>query len=197
MIVSDFLKILKVDFQEKNADKEFWDNPQLLIKIIRAYNKIQNDVPYFISRENLFIKEDITQYHLKHKALEDNSLKIEKSFYKFCESEDFYLYEGQAFYTLEKEILTLTKTPIKDSTARISYKYAKEIKSENCEIELPSKYNEALRTLTLSYIYEKSKGNSKERDLSVHYLKRYQSEKLILKRSKKYTKNITSNFQII
>lgn len=197
MIVSDFLKILKIDFQEKNVDKEFWDEPQLLIKIQRAYRKVQNDVPYFIYRENLSIEKGTESYLLTYKALEDNSFKIENRTYTFCENDDLDDYEGKNYYTLEKENLILAKEPNSDMEARISYKYAKEIASEECEIELPNKYDEALRCMTLSYIYEKSRGNSKERDLSVHYLKRYQTEVFNLKRKKKHTKDITSDFQII
>ena len=78
-----------------------------------------------------------------------------------------------------------------------NHKYEKKLVTENCEIELPAKYSEALRCLTLSYVYEKSKRDPKERDLSIHYFKRYTNEKENLKRKKRVTENVTSNFQII
>ncbi len=195
MTAKDFISILTIDLQESNPNEKFWDDPQLLIKLQRAYKKVQEDIPYFISKENLVIEEGITRYYLKHKAIETVSLEAGITFFIYCEEDRLFQYKGLNYYTLDRNKLYLAKELNKDEEVVISYKYAKTIETINDEVELPARYDEALRLLTLSYIHEKSKGNSKERDLSVHYLKRYNSEVLNIKRKRKRVKNIRSNYQ--
>lgn len=197
MLVSDLIEELKIDFQEKSTDEKFWDEPQLLVKIKRAYKKIQNDIPYFISNEELLIQEGTKESLLTSESLEAISLKIDDEDYRFCEIDDLSIYKDKKYYSLAQDVLILATDVEKDSQADISYKHLKLLEDVSSKIELPSNYDEALRCLSLSYIYEKSKGNSKERDLSVHYLKRYNAEKEGLKKKRNYTKNITSTYQII
>lgn len=195
MTAQDFISILSLDLQETNAKEKFWDNPQLFVKLQRAYKKVQDDLPYFVSKEKLLIEEGNTKAYLKHEAIEDVSFKIDSMPYKYCENDNLYSYEDSYYYTMDRKELTLARVPEKEMQGVIAYKYAKQLETLTDEIALPSKYEEALRLLTLSYVFEKSKGNSKERDLSVHYLKRYDRETMIIRRKRKRAKNVRSIYQ--
>jgi len=192
MRVSDFILQTRTDLQEKS---EHWNDEDLLIKLKRAYVSLQYDLPYFIQREELSIIEGNSEYYLEYEALKNVSLIIDEQEYLFSNVENFYTVPKERTYTFMQNRL-LVSTPKRDSKALIFYRHCKMIETLNCFVELPIHYHNALRLLFLSYIQEKPTRNSKERNLSLHYLKLYEKELYKLKKEQKARpKNIKSNYQ--
>jgi hypothetical protein len=68
----------------------------------------------------------------------------------------------------------------------------------NCVVDVPQTYRRALRLLFMSEIHEKPILNTKERNLSSHYLSLYDKEIYKLSKfQKKRSKNIVSQYQIV
>lgn len=197
MTAGDFILESSYELQEKNKDKKFWDNPELFIKLQRAYRKIQQDLPCFIANENIAIKEGTTLYHIKHIALKEISLFINGK--KYIKQEKEYIFKDlkdEKLYNLENKEIVIYPTPKNDNNATVSYYYQKELINENDYITTPIEYEEALRLLFLSYVFEKSPKDMTQRDLSIHYLKRYQVTIETIKR-KKTKKSVSNSYQRI
>lgn len=195
MTANDFEKTLSFVLNDK--DKKFWSEPELFINLQRAYREIQKELPCFISNENIDIKEGIESYQLKFTAIKDIDLYINGIEYNFEEIQ--YLNENynENIYSLSQKQILINKAPLKDGIGKIRYFYLKELENENDYITTPVDYEEALRLLTLSYIFEKSPKDITKRDLSIHYLKRYNDKVISLKYKKQTKKNIKSKYQRI
>ncbi|MDX9744244.1 MAG: hypothetical protein RBT59_10525 [Arcobacteraceae bacterium] len=195
MTANDFGKTLSFVLNDK--DKKFWSEPELFINLQRAYREIQKELPCFISNENIDIKEGIELYQLKFTAIKNIYLYINGIKYNFEEIQ--YLNENynENIYSLSQKQILINKTPLKDGIGKIRYFYLKELENENDYITTPLDYEEALRLLTLSYIFEKSPKDATKRDLSIHYLKRYNDKVVLLKDKKQIKKNIKSKYQRI
>lgn len=195
MKAKDFIIQTRAELNEKT---EFWKNEELLIKLQRSYNALQFDLPCFISKETLAIQKDKSQYYLQNKPIKNVGLKVDGMVFDYAEIENFYISLKQRQYTFQDDTLLLSQTPLKDGNAELVYKYIRELSNENCEIEIPLIYHKALRLLFMSEIHEKPTRNTKERVLSVHYIKLYDKEIHTLKVGQKLRpKNITSNYQRI
>jgi len=193
MIVSDFILQTRAELQEK---AEFWKNAELLIKLRRAYISLQFDLPYFMTSEKVIIKEGKDRCYLEQKAIKDISLEIGGDAFEYSDDENLYKYPDKKLYCFENRELLFANTATRELKGTIRYKYEKEIKSFGCEIEIPLSWYKALRLLFMSEIHEKPTRNSKERNLSEYYLKKYENEVFKLKHGKKARpKNITVNYQ--
>ncbi|MGB3988533.1 MAG: hypothetical protein WBK67_02450 [Minisyncoccales bacterium] len=195
MKASDFILQTRADLQEKS---EHWKDEELLIKLQRAYVSLQFDLPCFIARENIDIVEGKQDYYLTYTPLKNVGLIVDGRNREFSATESFYITPNENSYTFEENLLILGFVPKTQGAATIVYKYSKELVNENCEIEIPLIHHKALRLLFMSEIHEKPTRNTKERVLSVHYIKLYEQEIAKLKVEQKVrAKNITSKYQRI
>jgi hypothetical protein len=181
MRASDFIIQTRDELQEKS---EHWSNESLLVKLQRAYTKLQHDLPYFVAREALAIEEGRDRYRLKNVPLKNVVLKVEGVKVPYSDHDYFYANTPSLSYTFDGKEALLGFTPTADGEGEIVYKYIKRIETPNCVIELPETYHDALRMLFKSMAYEKPKSNSKERNLSAYYMKLYDREIVHLKLNK-------------
>ena len=192
MIASDFILQTRDDLQEKS---EHWSDESLLIKLQRAYVALQSELPYFIYSQSIEIPSGTIECYLDHKPIKNITLKIDNIFYTFTNIDKFFTSSAMYQYTFLENKLLLTSALNKDVVATVSFKIAKYIESMSCEIEIAMEYLEALRLLLMAYIHEKPTRNSKERNLSTHYLNLYALEVKRLKRNSNIRpKNIGSNY---
>lgn len=162
MIVKEFLKITRSDLDEK-GNKKFWNDSELFNKLKSAYNTLQGDLPFFVYSQTLQTQEGITEYRLKHEPIKEvicryGGKEIAYDIYDAIHSDT-----DEKLYTFYGEFLVLNFIPENEIDIEITYKYAKDITSLNCSIEVPMKYHKALKYLLKSEIYEKPKLNSKDR----------------------------------
>ena len=197
MTAKDFILESSHELQEKSKDKKFWEDTELFIKLQRAYRTIQQDLPCFIANADVAIKEGISLYHIKYIAIKGISFFINGKKYFEQEKEDIFKKHGdEKLYNLEHKELVIYPTPQSDNEGIVSYYYQKELENENDYITTPIEYEEALRLLYLAYVFEKAPKDMTQRDLSIHYLKRYQTAKEDIKR-KKTKKSATNSYQRI
>lgn len=174
MIATDFITQVRPDLQEKS---EHWSNEELLIKLQRSYIGIQSDLPFFITKETLAIEKGKSEYYLEYVPLKNVSFKIGGTRkIDYVDSENFYISDKQNLYTFDNDMVLLKFTPTDSMFGDIIYKYAKHLTNFNCHIEIPIAHHEALRLLLMSKIHEKPVRNTKERNLSTHYLNLYRGE---------------------
>ena len=192
----DFILQTRVDLQEKS---EHWKDKELFVKLQRAFVALQFDLPYFIHREILDIQEGKYEYYLTQKPLKNITFRIGNTKLSYCDTEYFYADDRLNSYTfLEDSVVIYDVSEVLPSQGMIAYKYEKELANEQCEIEIPTVHHEALRLLFLSKIHEKPTLNTKQRNLSLHYLQLYNNEVRKLRHEQKARpKNITSKFQRI
>lgn len=197
MIAKDFILEGSLELQEKSPDNKFWKDEELFLKLARAYRTIQSDIPCFTSNEKFEVKEGIELYYTKHKAIKGISLFINN--YKYANQEKRYLFTNEInekIFSIENREILINPIPKDDDTGQVVYYYLKELENENDYITTPIEYEEALRLLYLSYIFEKPPRDFKDRDLSIHYLKRYEIKRDEIKK-RRNTKSINSNYQRI
>ncbi len=197
MKASDFLILLRAELQEKS---EFHTDPELFAKLQRAYGSLQNDVPYFIHKEHLFIEQGISEYHLEFTPVKNATCHIDGVEIPFSGMERIFGHSesGAQAYGFMGDALYLKNAPLKECMGDVTYWHARKLETMQCNVELPHTYTEALRLLALSYIYEKPTLNSKQRDLSTHYLRLYmQALRGLVFDKKLRPKNITSKYQRI
>jgi len=195
MKASDFILQTRADLQEKS---EHWSDEELLIKLQRAYVALQFDLPFFITNKTIAIQEGIDAYYLDVIPLKNVSFRVEYTLYSFTDMENFYAKPALYTYSFNENRLFVNPIPLKDYTAVLILKYQKELPNANCNIEIPTIYFKALRLLFMSEIHEKPTRNTKERVLSVHYIKLYEQEIRKLKTEQKMrSRNLTSNYQRI
>jgi hypothetical protein len=195
MKASDFILQTRADLQEKS---EHWKDEELLMKLQRSYVSLQFDLPYFITSETIAITEGKSEYYLLNEPLKNVSFSIDSTAFNFSTIDNFYISLKDKQYTFNTNRVIINHIPIKNSIGIIVYKFNKKLVTTNCEVELPAIYLKALRLLFMSDIHEKPTRNTKERNLSVHYIKLYEQEIRKLKIDQKLRPtNLTSNYQRI
>lgn len=199
MIAKDFILEsyyeLKMNLQNK-ADSKFWEDRELFLKLARAYRQIQNDLPCFVSNESIDIKEGKSLYYLKHNCIKASYCFIDGRKYHLQEKDEINNNQKSNFYNIQGRELLISHLP-KEARANVTYFYQKELSNENDYLTLPLEYEEALRLLYFSYVFEKSPKALQDRDLSIHYLKRYEIKKEELKRKKTKQKFVNFSYQRI
>jgi len=197
MLAKDFILESSLELQERATNnKKFYSPEELFLKLNKAYKEIQKDLPCFICNETIDIKQGINLYHLKHKALKGISLFVNNIKYKL-ENVKYTYNTRENIYSIVNKELYISKVPSSKAKANITYYYYKGLTNENDYLTLSLEYLEALRLLFLSFVFEKATRDSKERDLCVHYLKRYEQKKQEIKRYRKDIKSINTNYQRI
>ena len=186
---------VKDDLQDKSSQ---WNNESLLVKLQRSYVLLQFDLPYFIARQEIAIQEGTREYKINFTVIKNMTFRIDGREQEFVGLEKFYEENKKNTYTIYERSLILSEHPKKECLGEFVYKYEKTLANENCEIEIHTKYYEALRLLFLSQIHEKPTLNSKQRNLSTHYLNLYAIEVQKQKSDNRVkAKNITSNYQVV
>lgn len=190
----DFITTVRPDLQEKS---EHWKNEELFIKLQESFLEIQSHLPFFIIKESLAIESGRAEYYLTYTPLKNVSFKLGGTRkLDYVDSENFYISDKQDIYTFEHDKVLLNFTPTGNTTADIAYKYAKQLINTNCYIDIPIEHHVALRLLFMSKIHEKPTRNTKERNLSTHYLKLYNVKKDELKIGKNMrSKNNQTTYQ--
>jgi len=191
--VSDFILQVRSDLQEKS---EHWSDEDLLIKLKRSYVAFQEDLPFFITDVTLGIQKGKREYFLSFLPLKDVLLDIDGIIYEYVGDEFLYVNGSNRSYSFINDVLVLKDEPTTDTQARLVYKSKREIETEKCFIEQPTKFHKALRYLFLMEIHDKPTRNTKERNLSAYYEKKYLSELYKLKiQNRVRRRNITSKYQ--
>ncbi len=195
MLARDFIAQTRIELNEKG---EHWNGEELFIKLQRSYTALQYDAPFFISTETMDIKSGVDSYHLAYMPIKNVSLKVNAIPYSYDDIENYYAGDDERRYTFDGDNLLIYPVPAVDGTAQIVYRHEKRLENDSCHIELPSRYQKALRLMFMSEIHEKPTRNTKERNLSVHYLKLYEAElrKLRVENAMR-PRNITTNYQRI
>ena len=195
MNANDLIIQIRSDLQEKS---QHWKNEELFVKLQRSFTSLQDDLPFFITKETLAITKEKDEYYLKHIPLKNVSCLVGRSKFNYTELENFYIKFVDKEYTFEEDKILLNRIVKEDVGLNIVYKYTKELKTLNCAIDIPLTYHKALRLLFLSDIHEKPTRNTKERNLSAYYLNLYEKEISKVKKNKKLRpKNVTSKYQRI
>jgi hypothetical protein len=195
MRARDFIIQIRDELQEKS---EHWKEEALLVKLQRAYVRLQHDLPYFIHSETLSIEEGKQIYRLEYKPLKNVALKVDGIEVPYSEHDYFYANRPSKSYTFVEKEAMIGFVPTKACSAEIVYKFSKRIETPNCVIELPEERHDALRAIFKSMIFEKPKLNSKERNLSAYYLKLYDRELALLKMNKPMRpKNVGTRYKIV
>lgn len=198
MIAKDFILEASYELQEKVDINKFWSDRELFIKLNRAYKNIQKDLPCFVSNETLALKEGINLYHIKHNAIKGISLFINED--RYTEQIKEYIYtneDSSKIFNIENREVLISPTPKELLNADVTYYYQKELENENDYITTPIEYEEALRLLFLSFVFEKAPKDFKSRDLAIHYLKRYEIKIDLIKAYKRNTKSVKLKYQRI
>jgi len=173
----DFIIQARADLQEKT---EQWNELELLVKLQRSYISLQVDLPYFITKESLDIEEGKEEYYLNFRPVKNISFFVGSIKFTYVGYENFYVSQPKDSYLFNEDVMQMS-IPSKNDKAEIVYKYQKELKTLNCEIELPTSYYKALRYLLMSEVHEKPTRNTKDRNLNTYYLKLYDKEVFKLK----------------
>lgn len=172
MVSADFLAQVRVKLSEKS---EHWSPEELFAELQRAYKTLQLDLPFFIEMEVFSIEKGINDFKLKYRPIKSISMRTSTEEIPYVMNETFYKQDGKGYTFLFDRLLI--RGFDEAIMGEIVYRYTKELKSDKCLIEIPYEQMEALRLLLMHYIHEKPVRNTKERDLSIHYLKLYQAEK--------------------
>ena len=195
MRAHDFIIQTRVELQEKS---QHWSDEELFVKLQRSYIALQFALPFFIKKETFVITKGTSDFYLSKKPEQNIGLSIDGVNYAYTDIGHFYVDEREFTYTFDNDRVLFTPAVSKDVNVIAVYRYHEEIKTLNCEVAIPSSWYKALRLLLMSEIYEKPTRNSKERNLSTHYMKLYEYELKTLKQNKQVRPiNITSNYQRI
>lgn len=169
MVARDFIEEVRVGLQEKSTH---WKDRELFLKLGRAYNLLQFDLPYFTCKESIEVKQDDEEIYLTHEALKNISLHVNGVKYRYANIEHLY-HHGKHRYSFLGDKVLFTQPFLSDGKADVHYMYGRRLKTLGCVLMLPPYYMEALRLLFLSFIYEKPTINTKQRNLSAYYKKEY------------------------
>ena len=188
----DFITQARADLQEKT---EQWNELELFVKLQRSYVSLQVDLPYFIAKQKIEITEGKDEYYLDFIPVKPITFFVDKKKFNYVGYEQFYATEPKDSYVFNEDVMQIS-IPTKDAMADLVYKYQKELKTLNCEIELPLLYHKALRYMLMSEVHEKPTRNTKDRNLNTHYLKLYDKElfKINTKNSLRVT-SVKSKYQ--
>ena len=195
MRAQDFIIQTRVELQEKS---QFWSDEELFVKLQRSYTTLQFALPFFIKKENFIITKGESEFYLQQIPTQNIGFSIDGVSYRYKDIGHFYVDEQQFSYTFDRDRLLFYPAAAKDVNGVIVYRYQEEIKTLNCEVSIPQSWYKALRLLFMSEIHEKPTRNSKERNLSTHYLKLYEYELQNIKQNQHVrVLNVTSNYQRI
>lgn len=200
-VAVDFIdesRLLLDDSTKENFNSRYTD-PELFVYLQNAYVILQSDAPQFIASKSIPTQKDETVYHVDDQILDGIKLFIQgDEFVKtsITKLQDLMDVEEDYYATNLNEIF-LNKQPKEDQTIRFTYYKTKVLKSLDSGIEMPVYYHEALRLLFFSRAFEKMPAKN-DRDLSIHYYKRYEREMFRVKnRTRQKYRGLTSNHQKI
>jgi len=195
MRAHDFIIQTRVELQEKS---QHWSDEELFVKLQRSYIALQFALPFFIKKETFVIPKGTSEYYLANAPTQNIGLSIDGISYAYTDIGHFYVESKNFTYTFDNDRLLFYPALQRDTNAVVVYRYNEEIKTLHCEVAIPNSWYKALRLLFMSEIHEKPTRNTKERNLSTHYLKLYEYELDNLKRNQQLRPiNITSNYQRI
>lgn len=197
MKARDFILQTRADLQEKS--KEWWKDEELFIKLQRAYVALQYRLPWFTHRESLNIEEGVERYRLRYDALQNISFRIDGVRIDYAEPDYMYAQDGStALYTFEDDTLVLGFIPGGAGAGALVYRHLAHLENANCAIELPREYHDALSLMFKHKIYEKPTRNSKERNLSTHYLNLFNKEVDDIKKNRPVrAKNTQTTYKVV
>ena len=195
MRAKDFIIQTRVELQEKS---QHWSDEELFVKLQRSYIALQFALPFFIKKETFVIPKGTSEQYLSVKPEQNIGFSVDGVNYAYTDIGHFYVDEKPFSYTFDNDRVLFYPATSKDANAIAVYRYHEEIQTLNCEVAIPHSWYKALRLLLMSEIHEKPTRNTKERNLSTHYMKLYEYELQNLKQNQQVRPiNVTSNYQRI
>lgn len=179
LIAVDFVdetRLLLDDSVEQDFISRYAD-PELLVYLRAAYHILQKDAPQFMKKVSIPTTADTTEYHIDDEIVDGIKLSIDgNNFIKTDIRKIFDLEEEEEdYYCTNNKELHLNKAQKDGATISFRFYRIKQLLSLDSEILLPLFLHESLRLLFLSRTFEKMPSRN-DRNLSVHYLKRYRTE---------------------
>lgn len=167
MTGEEFIDAKRAELGEKS---EHWGGEELFSKLQSAYIEMQVDVPFAVATESIAITKGTRNYTITHTPIKHISFKIGDVDVPCVSVEMLYTCNFNA-YAFDGDGFILSFDT--DIDGVLVYRYSKKIIDKNDPIDLPITHINALTMLWKSKVYEKPKLNSKERDMSIHYMKLY------------------------
>jgi hypothetical protein len=198
MIAQDFIEENRFLLDDKQKESRYTDL-ELLAYLQGAYATLQKDAPQFRKTITFDTEENKHEYHINYEVIDGISLKVAGKKYNKVTPDAYYLDDGDEWdtgiYTLEHNYLHINKLPRVPSQVVFVFYRIKELVGLDTDIVLPISLKESLRLLFLSRAFEKMPSKN-DRDLSIHYYKRYQVELTsAMKRAKQKQSGLRSSHQ--
>ncbi len=198
MVAADFIDENLELLTSKGANIEA-NELELFMYLQASYKIIQKDAPQFIKEVSFPTKENTKQYHVNSEIIDAISLRIigesisKTSIDKLYEIDD----TNNTYFAVNHNDIFFNNEMAANKEIKFVFYQMKFLKSLDSDIELPSLFDEALRLLFLSRVLEKTPSRN-DRNLSIHYYKKYHAEILsVLKNSRQKYSNLSSNYQKI
>lgn len=169
MTPEEFINAKRVELGEKS---EHWSGEELFSKLQSAYVEMQLDVPFAVASETIAMTKGTRTYPLLYEPIKNISMKINDTPVMCVSIDTLYGCNFDA-YAFNGKLMEVSFDS--DNDAVLVYRYSKEILTLNDVIDIPVTHMNALVMLWKSKVYEKPKLNTKERDMSIHYMKLYES----------------------
>lgn len=195
MIVQDFIEESKLLLDDKQKQSRYTDL-ELLAYLQGAYKTLQKDAPQFRKTITFDTEIDKNEYVIPYEVIDGISLKVAGKKYDKVTVDAYFLDDSEdSIYTVEHNHLYINKLPRVPSQVVFVFYRIKELIGLDTNIVLPMSLEESLRLLFLSRAFEKMPSKN-DRDLSIHYYKRYQVELTsAIKRSKQKQSGLRSSHQ--
>lgn len=175
MVAIDFLDEQKILLEGANQGVRYTDE-ELFVYLSNAYVLLQRDLPQFWETKSFETTEQTNTYYIDAEVIDGINLKIDGKELVKSSVDLFGKDSCESGYLLHANEITIKPTPTKDGhIVDFSFWKTKKLLSADSDIELSPSSIEPLRLLFLSRVFEKMP-KVNDRDLSVHYLKRYQAE---------------------
>jgi len=196
MIARDFIEESKLLLLQKGVNIDASDR-ELFIYLQSVYITLQKDAPQFSKKISFDIKPLVQEYNAGYEIIDGINLSIGGEKFVKTTQDMFYTLDDESmqYYTISHNDIIINTIPQKESIATFSFYYAKRLVDVESVLAIPIIFEESLRLLFLSRCCEKIPTRN-DRNLSIHYLKRYNTEVESAKKvNKKRYKNITSTHQ--
>ncbi len=202
LIAQDFIdeQRLLIDNESMAQSKQSrYTEPELLAYLQSAYRIIQEDKPFFRKSIDIVAISEQKEYMIPYEILDGISLKIDKQESTKLDIESIFTKDNkyENYYATELNTIFINNSLEENTNILFTFYRIKELKSLDAQILLPTHFHEALRLLFLSRVFEKLPTRN-ERNLSIHYLKRYEKKLIqVTKNTKQKYRGVRSTYQKI
>lgn len=175
MVARDFIDENKILLGEAEKSIRYTEE-ELFTYLQNAYNLLQRDLPQFFEQKSFETIKDMSVYYFDYEILDGIRLGNESDEYQKVSIDLFGRDEYNKVYMIKSNSIEIKPAPFKDGDKlKFDFWRIKKLQSLDNDLSLMSTTFEPLRLLFLSRCYEKMP-KVNDRDLSIHYFKRYQAE---------------------